>query len=200
MYRAFGVRPRQHYGMAEAVANASECELGRLHVDEDFAYTEFLPGETGEGLRVVGTNLSNPATPLLRYEVQDRVTLASGKCPCGRPGRILERVDGRHEDYIVLADGRRLGRLDHIFKDLVRIREAQIVQHRAGEVRFRIVRREGYAEADEKLLLAEAQQRMGGETRIEIEYADRLERSAAGKLRFVVSHLENGRLDTAGRA
>ncbi|HEX7167607.1 MAG TPA: hypothetical protein VF230_11565, partial [Acidimicrobiales bacterium] len=33
---AFGVRPRQHYGLAEGVANFSECVLGTLHVDEDF--------------------------------------------------------------------------------------------------------------------------------------------------------------------
>jgi len=26
--QAFGARPRQHYGMAEAIANSSECERG----------------------------------------------------------------------------------------------------------------------------------------------------------------------------
>ena len=45
--RAFGVRPRQHYGMAEAIANISECGRGALHVDEDFAAVEFLPNPDG---------------------------------------------------------------------------------------------------------------------------------------------------------
>src|SRR5690606_37537012 len=55
---AFVVRHRQHCGMAEAVANISECELGCLHVDEDFAAVEFLPYPNGAGERVIGTNLS----------------------------------------------------------------------------------------------------------------------------------------------
>ena len=41
--QAFGVRPRQHYGSTEAVANVSECEQGWLHVDEDFSAVEFEP-------------------------------------------------------------------------------------------------------------------------------------------------------------
>ena len=72
--RAFGVRPRQHYGMAEAVANISECEQGSLHVDEDFAAVEFIP-VGGNQFRVVGTNFTNPATPLIRYDLLDLVTI-----------------------------------------------------------------------------------------------------------------------------
>src|SRR5713226_8555934 len=50
--RAFGVKPRQHYGMTEAVVNISECERGALHVDEDFAGVEFLTGTDGEGHKI----------------------------------------------------------------------------------------------------------------------------------------------------
>jgi len=198
IHRAFGVWPRQHYGMAEGVANASECEHGRLHVDEDFAAVEFLPG-TAPGLyRVVGTNFSNPATPLVRYEVSDQVTLAPGRCPCGRPGRLLDRVDGRQEDYVVLPGGARLGRLDHIFKDLDAVREAQIVQPEAGRVVLRVVRTQHYTAVDEQRLLAEARARLGEKMRLEVEYAERLQRSATGKLRFVVNQMP-GAASATGR-
>ena len=57
--QAFGVRPRQHYGMAEAVAHISECDAGRLHVDEDFAAVEFVP--VGDNrFRIVGTTSPTP--------------------------------------------------------------------------------------------------------------------------------------------
>ncbi len=128
MQRAFGVRPKQHYGMAEAVANISECEYGNLHVDEDFAAVEFIPNPECPGYKVIGTNFTNPVTPLLRYDVQDVVALTDETCSCGRPGRIVERIDGRQEDYVILKNGARLGRMDHIFKDLINIREAQIYQ------------------------------------------------------------------------
>jgi len=63
MEAAFGLRPIQHYGMAEGVANISQCENGKLHVDEDFAAVECLPiDEGGESdcYKVIGTNVSAP--------------------------------------------------------------------------------------------------------------------------------------------
>jgi phenylacetate-CoA ligase len=189
--RAFGVRPVQHYGMAEAVANISECDRGALHVDEDFAAVEFVPQDSGMHA-IVGTNFTNPLTPLLRYRVEDLVTLDGGDCGCGRPGRVVSRIDGRMEDYVVLKNGARLGRMDHIFKDLVNVREAQILQERAGEMTIRIVRMPAYTEADEQSVLRETRQRVGDEATVRIEYVDQLERSAIGKLRFVISELPEG--------
>jgi phenylacetate-CoA ligase len=198
--RAFGVRPRQHYGMAEGVANASECERGRIHVDEDFAFTEFLPFGGNRLYRVVGTNFTNPATPLVRYEVSDHVTLLEEGCPCGRPGRLIERIDGRQEDYVIRPDGARLGRLDHIFKDFSAVREAQIVQPAPGRVILRVVRGQHYGIEDERQLLAEARARLGTGMALDIDYVEGLERSAAGKLRFVVSHLQQGQLEPSPAA
>ncbi len=196
MERAFGVRPRQHYGTAEAVANISECELGNLHVDEDFSAVEFIPDTAGPGFRIVGTAFTNPAVAFLRYDVQDLASIGGSACACGRPGRVVEQLDGRYEDYIILRNGARLGRLDHIFKDLVNIREAQIVQREPGVVTFRIVRGQNYTEIDECFLRREAFKRLGTDTEIKIEYVNSLPRTRTGKLRFVVSEIAYGRLDS----
>ena len=192
--RAFGVIPRQHYGQAEGVANLSECELGRLHVDEDFAWVEFVPGPGGTH-RVIGTNLSNPATPLLRYDTGDTVTLEDTVCQCGRWGRTVSAVDGRREDYVVLPGGVRIGRLDHAFKDLTNVREAQIRQRSPEHLVVRVVRGPRWSGEDEGHLLDELRRRVGVDVRLEIEYVERIERTAAGKLRFVVSDLPEGRLE-----
>lgn len=196
--RAFGVNPRQHYGMAEAVANISECDRGSLHADEDFAAMEFIPDKEGLGYKVVGTNLSNTATPLLRYDVQDVVTPLEGECSCGRMGRVVESVDGRREDYIVLKNRACLGRMDHIFKDMINVREAQIYQKYPGEIFLRIVRGDHYTDRDEAALIKETRKRVGDGTDIIIKYVERLERSRTGKLRFVISDVLEGQLDRAG--
>lgn len=185
--RAFGVKPLQHYGLAEAVANISECDRGALHVDEDFAAVEFVAEGNSDRQRIVGTNFSNFATPLLRYDTQDFASLSSEPCDCGRPGRTVSRIDGRQEDYIVLGNGAKLGRMDHIFKDAIHIREAQIFQQRAGAIVVRIVKGENYSAGDEQALLGEFQQRLGRDCEISFEYHSRLPRSATGKLRFVIS-------------
>jgi phenylacetate-CoA ligase len=193
--RAFGVRPVQHYGMAEAIANFSECDRGALHVDEDFAAVEFVPRDSGTHT-VVGTNFTNPLTPLVRYEVEDVVTLEpEGACGCGRPGRVIARVDGRLEDYVVLKNGTRVGRMDHVFKDILNVREAQIRQSRPGELTIHVVRMPAYDETDEREILRETAKRVGADTKVRLEYVDRLQRSAIGKLRFVVSELPEGALE-----
>jgi len=196
--RAFGVRPKQHYGMAEAVANFSECEYGALHVDEDFAAVEFVPHPSGLGFKVIGTNFTNLATPMLRYDIGDIVTLSDNVCTCGRPGRVVATVDGRNEDYVILKSGARIGRMDHIFKDMVNIREAQIYQRRIGELIIRIVCGSRYNEDDEKVLLREVRKRVGEDTEILLEYVNQIRRSRTGKLRLVISEIEQGKLEKSG--
>jgi phenylacetate-CoA ligase len=187
--QALGCVVREHYGLAEATANASECPAGRLHIDEDFSFVELLPSSVPRVHRIIGTNMSNPAFPLIRYDSGDRVTLGPEGCLCGRPGRILETIEGRVEDYVMLSDGRLVGRLDHIFKDLVRVREAQVFQPNLHEVIIRVVRGPGYSPQDESTILEAARQRLGRTIDLKIEHLEKIERTPTGKLRFVISNV-----------
>ena len=189
--QAFGVKPLGHYGLAEGAANISMCPERRFHIDEDFAAVECLPLNDGI-YRLVGTNFTNYAFPLLRYDTGDTATLSSDSCPCGRPGRVVASIDGRREDYLITRDGRKLGRLDHVFKDMVHIREAQLRQSRAGEATVLIVRAPGYSTADEHMLREEMLKRVGTEIAFTIEYVDAIPRTRSGKLRFVVSTIDEG--------
>ena len=188
-----GTRPRQHYGLAEGVANFSECEHGRLHVDEDFAAVEFPENPHGPGRRVVGTAFNNPAYGFVRYDTGDLVgAVEPGPCPCGRPGRLVTGIDGRLEDQVVLADGSRVGRLSYMFRELDCLREAQIRQYRPGELEVWLVKADHYRPQDDQRLERALRERLGDRVRITLVPTDRLPRSANGKLRLVVSHLEDG--------
>jgi phenylacetate-CoA ligase len=193
--KAFGTVCRQHYGLAECVANISECPEGNLHVDEDFAHVEFLPIE-GNLYRIIGTNYTNYAFPLIRYDTGDLAELEDPdkRCPCGRSGRLVRSIDGRKEDYVLTPDGRRIGRLDHIFKNMVNIRECQIFQQNVERVIFRLVRSKDYTEKDEKVLLHEAQIRLGNQIKIDIDYVEAIERTKLGKLRFVISNIPDAQI------
>lgn len=188
--RAFGVKPIQHYGLAEGVANISECPRGRLHVDEDFSFVELLPLSDGNDHKLVGTAFSNAAFPLIRYDTGDIVQYyPEDSCDCGRPGRIIRSIDGRSEDYLTLVDGAKIGRLDHIFKDMTNIKECQFIQDNLETVTLRIVKGAFYTDADEIRLSAEIEKRIGDRIEIIYDYVDRIPRTTTGKLRFVVSKL-----------
>lgn len=177
--QAFGVRPINRYGLNEAVANMSEQTDGALYVDEDFAAVEFVDG------RIVGTNFCNPAFPLIRYETGDNATADGARD--GRGRRRVRTLDGRAEDYVVRRDGTRLTRLDLMFRDSVQVREAQIHQQRPGAVTLKLVRRPGYAEKDERDLLAIARAYLGDDMQIAVDYVERIERAPSGKPRLVVA-------------
>ncbi|MDR4484993.1 MAG: hypothetical protein R3B95_17600 [Nitrospirales bacterium] len=185
---AFKIKCHQHYGMAEASANISECAFGKLHVDEDFGHIEFIPNEYGT-YDIVSTGYSNKAFVLLRYKVGDTATLDDHRCPCGRLGRIVGSIDGRIEDYIVTTDGRKIGRLDHIVKDMVNIKECQIIQESLERIVIKVVKGLTYNNVDENKLMREARKRIGKKINIDIEYVREIERTTTGKLRFVVSRL-----------
>ncbi len=187
MRKAFGVEPREHYGMAEAVGNASECEEGKLHIDEDLSFVETIPDDQSGLARVVGSNFSNPATPLLRYCTDDLAVVQDAGCICGRPGRILDRIDGRSEDFVVLRDGTKVGTANNVFKDATNVVEAQIYQPAPGTIVMRVVPSPRYSADDEARLLDEAQLRFNRDADIRLEHWRRLPRSKNGKLRLVVT-------------
>jgi len=106
----------------------------------------------------------------------------------------VSSVDGRFEDYIVLPDGTRIGRLDHVFKDAVKVYEAQIVQERRDELVIRIVPADGYTKSDEQFLLTQMVDRVGTKIRLRFDYVKSVERSPSGKLQFVISGLPEGQI------
>ena len=183
--RAFGVETLEHYGLAEMVANASQCQAGKLHLDEDFSAVELLPDLDGT-CRILATGFVNRAFPLVRYDTGDLARLHPEGCACGLPGRVLAGIDGRQEDLVVLADGSEVGRLDHLFKDMEWIAEAQIRQAEPGRCRILVVPRTGAAEADVLRLRRECRERFGDRLDVEVELVDALAKSASGKLRLVV--------------
>ena len=77
---------------------------------------------------------------------------------------------------------------------MVNIREAQVLQKRAGEVRLRVAKGKHYATADEEALLSVARKHIGGDMEILVDYVDAIERTRSGKLRHVRSELTDGRL------
>lgn len=121
---AWGCAVHDHWGMTETgYGGAVECAAhAGLHLREADLLVEVvdpvrgvtLPfGESGE---VVITTLGRRALPLLRYRTGDRGRLLDAPCACGSRLLRLDRLDGRLDGDVVLADGLRLSmpRLDEI--------------------------------------------------------------------------------------
>jgi phenylacetate-CoA ligase len=196
----FGAKVFNWYGNSEMCANIVECEKGELHLKLEHSFVEVLndknepchPGETG---KLVCTGFGNEAFPLIRYDVGDIVTLSKTiRSLCGRGGILIDRVEGRTEDYIVTPDGRFVGRLDHVFKDSRNVKEAQIVQRDINSVILRIAKEDAYSSEDEREILEQLRLRLGASIAIHFEYVEVIPRTQNGKFRFIDSKLDQTEL------
>lgn len=192
---AFGAKVFNLYGNTEKCAYIIECEKGELHLKLEHSAVEILNDldeacKAGESGRIVSTCFGNPAFPLIRYDVGDVLTISENQtATCGRGGVLIEKIVGRVEDYIVTPDGRFVGRLDHLFKDSLNIKEAQIVQKQKDEIIIRLVCENGFNETDKDLILQEARLRLGDSIKIKFETVDKIARTLNGKFRFIVSEI-----------
>ncbi|HLV12971.1 MAG TPA: AMP-binding protein [Trueperaceae bacterium] len=193
--RAFGCAARESYGMTEAVAGASECEHGVLHLWPDAGHVEVVdddadapvaPGETG---RLLCTGLLNTVMPLVRYEVGDRgaVVTDAGRCACGRDMPRLTALEGRSTDNLVTADGRRVFWVNPVFYGLP-LHEAQVVQVDLGRLVVNVVPAEGFGEEHERAIATGLRQRLG-DVAVEVRRLAAIPRGPNGKFRAVVSHV-----------
>jgi phenylacetate-CoA ligase len=121
--RLWGVPVIEEYGSTETGSLAGECQYGRMHLWADRAVFEVYDPRTGtvsaegEGELVV-TPLFREAMPLLRYNLEDNVSVSYGDCDCGWNLPMVQ-VLGR------AAFGHRVG-------------AATITQHRLEELVFSI--------------------------------------------------------------
>ncbi len=183
----------QWYGQVETTVNIHECEHHRMHIKEEYGLLELLnekgeDAKPGEVASVIGTGWGNKAFPLIRYDTGDNMILAHDQqCPCGRNGRIIERIMGRDEDFIVTPDGRKIGRLDFIFKPVNTVAESQIIQETIDLLKVKLVALEGYSKADEAIIRGMISKYIGNSMTVEFELVDKIERTANGKIRYVIS-------------
>jgi phenylacetate-CoA ligase len=201
---AFHCPVRETYGMTEIVAAASECNQGQLHLWPEVGLVEILedelPAPSGVPGDLICTGLLNEEMPLIRYRVGDRGSMrgVGAPCPCGRTLPVMDLVEGRTDDVLYTTDGRRIGRLDPVFKIGLPVREAQIVQETLNRVRVRYVPAPDFTTDAERSIVNRLQARMG---RIEVvlEELSEVPRTANGKFRAVVCGLppeERERLQT----
>ena len=110
--RVFGCPVYNEYGATElGFRMAWECHKREgMHIDADSVLMEFIkngrpakPGETGE---MIITGLVNHAMPLIRYQIGDIGIPTDRKCSCGRGLPLMEVIEGRKDDFMVLPSGK----------------------------------------------------------------------------------------------
>ncbi|MFH1175560.1 MAG: F390 synthetase-related protein [bacterium] len=136
---------------------AISCKCGSLHINEDLVLVETLNNDgttTPAGnpcQKLIITDLHKKSQPIIRYELNDIITISPKKCQCGSSFRVIENIQGRSDD-IFWAKNIKNGEWQYIFPDYISraiitasedIDEYQAIQNSPDDILVRIQLRDG---------------------------------------------------------
>jgi phenylacetate-CoA ligase len=191
----FGVPVHNLYSCVEAGYLASPCPEGHgLHVHAENVILEVLgdddrPCAPGESGRVVVTPLQGFASPMIRYELGDRVAVGAARCPCGRGLPLLTEVEGKVRPMLVRADGTRRASSEianFCQRPDVAVAQYRCVQEAPGRVRLEVVPAAGWGEEQAARMRAFLAGFIGEGGAAELVVVAAIPRTGGGKHRDVV--------------
>lgn len=194
----FRCRVYSWYGHVEQAALAGECEYSTCyHIFPEYGIVELIGdegkpvgGEGGLG-EIVATGLNNFACPLIRYRTMDLAVPSNIKCECGRNYALLERVEGRLQEFIITETGRLISMTAiNMHSDIFdNVKQFQFYQEKKGEVTFNIVKRDTYTDSDTEYITEELYKKLGDDMHLTICFVDHIPRTQSGKYRFLIQKL-----------
>jgi phenylacetate-CoA ligase len=199
----FGAELFDFYACSELGWLAWECKAhSGYHVNADSVLLEFLdekgesvaPGEKG---RVIGTSLFNNVMPLIRYELEDVAVPVNGDCPCGITLPLIRSVEGRADDFLITADGRKISPtvfFPYPFESVEWIKQFRIIQESRKKLIVQVVPKKAVEDRDQIVEKAEHKLcELFGEVEVEFEFMENVPLDSSGKIRKVVSRINRQR-------
>ncbi|HQB32124.1 MAG TPA: hypothetical protein PLI19_02215 [Erysipelotrichaceae bacterium] len=195
----FNCKIFNRYGCRELGLIACECEEHNgLHISSDRIYIEIVD-ENGHSLpegevgRILLTDLTNTAMPIIRYEIGDIGVISKDQiCKCGRGLQKLEFIDGRVTDFIISTEGKYVSgtALTTVIPRLKNIQQIQIIQEEKGKIIVKAIKDINYSDQDELHMKNILQEYLGIDIEIKFEYVLSLLNEKTGKYRFVINEMK----------
>lgn len=184
------------YGLLDGGISAYECSEHRgLHIDTERSIMEVVDEnggqlDDGEG-SILATSLHNYSMPLIRYDTGDLGAIIEDNCSCGRKSKLLKGLVGRSADILITPEGKSVHGwfFLYIFMEYFKgVREYQVIQEELDRIVIKIV---PDADFDISQLdkIRELISRKSSEWIIEFKLVEKIERTKAGKYRFIINKL-----------
>ena len=152
-----------------------------------------LPVPHGQLGKILVTDLSNLAFPFLRYEIGDVGVMSDrDSCECGVTLPILERIEGRIADIVVLKN-RTLTppNFTILMSDIEGIDAYQIVQEAIDHLNVKIVRNDHYDERIDNYLQGVLRELTGPDVSITFDFVQKISVPKSGKRRYIISKISD---------
>jgi len=186
------------YGHSERAVLAGETETSnRYHLCPEYGYTEIVDkngdpiSEEGVPGEIVATGFHNYVTPFIRYRTGDVAAWQETPPDSRRQHRVFSRVEGRLQELIVTATGRKISMTAiNMHSDVFdNIQQFQFVQEEKGKVLFSVVKKSSYTDRDTHYVGRELEKKLGADMDLSIRFVDEIPPTRSGKHRFLIQKL-----------
>jgi phenylacetate-CoA ligase len=194
--QAFGCECFDDYSTFEFHQVAFECSQHRYHLSADNVIVEFTkngqPVPTGEKGEILITGLTNRAMPLLRYTIGDIGAASAEICPCGRGFPVMQLVEGRADDFIIMPSGRQFSprSVNPAFEFLPGVKEHVLVQETLDRIMVYVNIASEHAITTPQLIVEALLKLFEEPVQIEVVQTTEFEHGRTGKLRCVISKVK----------
>ena len=170
------------YGNAERTIALEQNQDGRYNELPLYSVNEFQEDHA------ITTGLINFNFPLIRYKVEDVFTFAD--TPSQRY-RVIERIQGRKYDFVLLPDGTRVVSFGRALKGIRHLLFTQIVQQEIDSFSVNIVTDPNFTPGDEAQIRRNIVDLVGENAVFDIVYIkeEDIIRSNSGKFKLVLNQI-----------
>lgn len=190
----------QHYGQSERVLMAaSMADDGRSFFYPQYGHLELVdhrgeavtqPGALGE---IVGTSFDNQVMPFIRYRTGDMAILGSDAHPLLPGYPVVERIEGRRQEFVVCADSRLIS-INALtttrYADLEAADAIQFEQSEAGRFTVKVVSAEPVTPAAMQRVARAMAEKTGDGCIASVIQVERIARTGRGKHQMLIQHLD----------
>ncbi len=195
---ALGVDPIDVYGATETDCIAWQCGDHRgYHLNSTNLLVEFVkegqPVAPGTAGRVVVTPLHRWAMPLIRYDLGDIGTPAPHGCECGRSRFMMRDLQGRADDFVVLASGRRIppvGTFGAIIEAEPEVLQYRVEQLDTRRITVELVAEGGVSSSIRRRIQAALEQLVDHEATVNVVNVDQIKQEGGRKHQRIASRVQ----------
>lgn len=186
------------YASSEGAPFIFECENGKLHLELQSGVFEVLDENdqpTNSGRSVV-TSFTTEGTPLIRYDIGDRITLEDENvtCNCGNKNPLVKEILGRIDDYIYSPENGKinLGNVSNTLKGTRGIIRFQVIQNKLDTIDiFIVIDDKMYNRSVENIFIQNWRDRIGSTMTLNINYVQEIPVEKSGKYRIVKNNIKH---------
>jgi len=194
--RFFKTKMYNQYASSEGAPFIFECTTGNLHLELQSGVFEVLdknnkPAKKG---RLVVTSFTTEGTPLIRYDIGDRVELKEGICNCRNQNSLVKKILGRDDDFIYSEETGKinLGNISNTLKDTRGIIKFQVIQNSLNELIIKLIIDENdYSVNSQKIFLNNWRDRVGEDIKIKLKFVETINVEKSGKYRMVKNNIKH---------